>query len=262
MQYEEALRKVRSLLNLADAKRGATQEEAAQAAAMAQRIMDKFGIDINDADFDSNQATADAEPIKNFGHEDPLERMDKSHDYEDSWSVLLANVIARQNQCLARYMRVGKNGFSVRIIGRPSDVNLVRYLYGFFKQQIKNLKSEHCKGNSSAYKGEFCKGCIDTLSRKLEQSRKETFAESKAENINNPQALVRVDKAIQRIEKRAQEVAQWFAANNTTGTRGGGFRGSSVGIGGRAHGQQAGQSIRMTGARGSLGSSTKSLPSS
>jgi len=69
-------------------------------------------------------------------------------------------------------------------------------------------------------------------------------------------ALVRVENAIARIEKRGQEVQAWFKANNNMGTaRSGGFRGQSIAQSGRAHGQVAGQSIRMTGAKGALPSS-------
>jgi len=259
MQYEEALRKVRALLNLADQTRGSTPEEAANAAAKAQAIMDKFGIDTDDADFDLNTAKQDAEEIKDFGYEDPLDNA-KYGNYEESWSVRLASVVAQRSACIARYRRMMDKSSSIRIIGRPSDVQMVRYLYAFFKRQIKELQAEHCKGNSSAYKGQFCNGCIDTLVKKLDESRKAAFAEQRADK--NGLALVRVDKAIARIERRELEVKQWFAQHNQVKAGGRGFQGSSTGVSGRIHGQKAGESIRMTGAKGSLGSGMKSLPGS
>ena len=73
MNHDEALRKVRALLNLADQKRGGTPEEAALAAAKAQEIMTKFGIDVGAADYDSEQKKLDAEPIRDFGYGDPLD---------------------------------------------------------------------------------------------------------------------------------------------------------------------------------------------
>ena len=259
MTYDDAMRKVRALLNLADKDRGATPEEAANAAAMAQKIMDKFGIDTNDVDYDQNAAIADAEEIKNFGYEDPLDDRDKCHDYENSWSVRLASTIALHNQCCIGYQVYAKTGFKIRIVGRPSDVQTVRYLYGFFKSQILALKLSNCKGNSSAYKGQFCNGCIDTLAARLAKSREETFAEQRA---NNPLALVRVNGAIARIEKRMKDVIVWKKQTDAgLGIHAGksGFRGQSTELGGRVAGQVAGQSIRMSGARASIGGGSKQI---
>ena len=251
MTYDDAMRKVRALLNLADKNRGATPEEAANAAAKAQAIMDKFGIDTNDIDYDQNAAAADAEEIRNFGYEDPLDTA-KYGNYEESWSVRLANIISQHNQCCIGYRRQQDKSSIIRIIGRPSDVQTARYLYAFFKSQIKDLQSKLCRGNSSAYKGQFCNGCIDTLAARLAKSREETFAEQRA---NNPLALVRVNGAIARIEKRMNDVILWKKqADAGLGICAGKsrFRGQSTELGGRAAGQEAGKSIRMSSARASL----------
>lgn len=276
MQYDEALRKVRSLLNLA--ARGGTPEEAANAAAMAQKIIDKYNIDIEDADFDVNQAKADAEPITDFGWDDPLDKA-KYGAYVERWSVRLANVVCNYNTCAIRYYRGESRESVIKIIGRPSDVAAVRYLYAYFKSQIIELTKTHTLGHSTAYKGQFADGCIDTLNRRLTEQRKSTFEEKRASLVGNSTALVRVEKAIARIDKRAEDVSEFLLDKINRniqqyadalgisfekarkeyfkGRRG--FSGSSAGESGRSHGQKAGESIRLTGAKGALGSSRKAI---
>jgi hypothetical protein len=310
MNIDEILRKIRGLQNLANDKKGATPEEAASAAAMAQRLIDKYQINIEDVDYDANQAKADAEPITNFGYSDPLDQPKRTY-YEDNWSVRLASIVSKMNGCVTHYQRTAKEYSSIRIIGQPSDVAAVRYLYAFFKQQILNLRAENCVGRSNQYKGHFAEGCVDTLKEKLEASRRQTYDEKLAEVAGNPLALARVQNAIAKVDKKLEAIEdfenQWWydtiasaiaiskeqakllakyrrdelkalvgeedfkkimkrwddwreeqarlAAKSGRGGGGrSGFKGQgSSGETGREHGQRAGQAIRLTGAKASIG---------
>lgn len=98
----------------------------------------------------------------------------------------------------------------MKVIGRPSDVEVTRYLYSFFQRQVDALMAQHCKGQSSTYKGEFCIGCIQTLDDKLVEQEKSTVAEVKVKHAGNEMALVRVDGAVARIERRKQDVADFL----------------------------------------------------
>lgn len=210
MTYEEATRKVALLLKLAE--RGGTPDEAATAFAKAQEIIQKYRLNIDDLDFDANAAKEDSEPVVDFGYNDPLDTFEKSTHYRVQWTLRLASLVAFYNQCAIRWMKHGgpASGATYRVIGRPSDVQTVRYLYSFFRNQIDALRKEYCVGHSSTFIGEFCTGCVDTLSRKLEEQSKRTSAEARQSHSGNALALVRVDKAIARIDKRRADVEEFL----------------------------------------------------
>lgn len=258
MTYEEALRKALACLRLAE--RGGTTDEAATAAAMAQQIITKYSLDVSDINFNQKCADDDDEPIQDFGYADPLDSNEKDPDHEGAWSLRLAKLVAHYNQCEIGWVGNGR-GVKIRIVGRGTNVQAVRYLYAFFKRQILDLKKNNCVGHSSQYKGQFCFGCIDTLQAKLDTQHKATFEAAKSEQANNPLALVRVNGAIARINRRMQEVAAYAKGikSHIYGT--GSSRRGSIGSGheGVEHGRREGQNIRVTGAKGSLGSGSKQL---
>lgn len=208
MTHQEALGKVMKLL-----RKGQDQNidpnEAALFMAKAQEIMDRFQLDVSDIDFDKNSNEADAEDVKDFGYADPLDDV-KYGNYRESWCVSLSSVVAFHNQCATRYRRTESKGSQIRIVGRPTDVETARYLYAFFKRQIEEMIVAKCKGQSSTYKGEFARGCITTLSHRLEEQRKATINNIKNEQAGNSMALIRVDNAVARIEKRRQDVDDFF----------------------------------------------------
>lgn len=230
------------------AERGGTPEEAALAAAKAQEIIDKYKLDVSAVDFDQKQADEDREEVKDFGYADPLDRTNK-------WSkecLKLARTVAYFNQCVAGYMKHSTYDISIRIVGRPSDVAAVRYLYGFFKLQMNEMIERCCKGNSPTFKGQFGMGIVDAIWQKLEAQQKQTIHEVREAN---PLALVRVNNAVARLERRSQQALDFYRAQKQNGVYGrgrNGFSGSRTETGARALGRIEGQKIRMTGAKGSL----------
>src|SRR5207248_2223458 len=143
------------------------------------------------------------EPIKDFGS-DPLERLSR----RSSWKGRLASILARHNGCK---MYNGWNGPS--LIGRPSDVATVRYLYGWLRQEVDRLAERDCKGNGTTYANNFRLGVTDTIGNRLYEQQKETqaavrkeaqaLAEQTGASVNL--ALVRVNNAMARIEQKRQQ---------------------------------------------------------
>jgi hypothetical protein len=207
MTHEEALRKAMSCLRLAE--RAGTPDEAAVAAAKAQKIIDDYKLDISNLEFDSEQLKEDKEEVKDFGYADPLDDV-KYGNYRESWTLRLASIVAHHNQCAIRYQKKQDKGIRIRAVGRPSDVQALRYLYSFFRRQIEELTAQNCKGNSSTFKGEFCVGCIETLSKKLDEQAEATVTEVKERYAGDEKALVRVNQAVSRLEKRKEDVDDFF----------------------------------------------------
>lgn len=250
MTYDEALRKLRIMLN----SNGRTPEESAVFAAKAQEIMERFKIDASDVNFEAQEKERDAEPIQDYGYEDPL--IDKGY----GWMTALCGIVANHSGCRTVKRSIGAGRYTVRIFGRPSDVQTVRYLTGYLIHEVKRLSSENCKGNSSAYINQFNIGAVIAIRETLNAQRKATHDAIRLENSANPLALVRVNNAIVKQEKHAMAV-QAFLESKVKGLRAGRGMAQATGatIGGRQQGYEAGKSIRINRASGALGNSAKQL---
>lgn len=249
MTQEDAIRKAMACLRLA---KSSNANEAALAAAKAQEIIEKFKLDVNSLEYDQFQAKEDAEPIKDFGYSDPLDNADWTNRI---WSLRLASVVSRANQCRVVYYRNGATGgFCIKIIGRPSDVQTVRYVYAYFRGETMRLCKENCAGNSGTFKEHYRRGVVDAISEKLREQRERTQREVRAENSNNPLALVRVNNAIARLEKRGDEVQKFMDETMKLGRgRGMGAGHSFAGASARQQGYRDGQGIRITSAKAGIG---------
>ena len=239
------------------AERGGTPEESVLAAAKAQEIIDRYKLDVSGLDFDAQEKERDDEPVKDFGYEDPLDNISHKR-YGIVIAVKLASVVARINQCRIVYRnhqdvyggKVRTVSAAIKIIGRASDVSAVRYLYSYYKNEIERLAKLHTAGHSQTYYCHFCFGACDTLSERLNKSQAETAVSKREELAQNPMALVRLNSAIAKIEKRRQDVDAFVKAK--LNLKGGGYNPQAV-TGGCEAGRNAGHSIRLTGARSSLG---------
>ena len=267
MTLDEAIQKAMKLLRLS---KSPNVHEAALAAQKAQEIIDTFKLDVSSLDCDESRGQEDNEPVKDFGYEDPLEESNwKTFSVE---SIRLASTIAFYNQTITAWRKKGdsEGGIRIRIVGRASDVQTVRYLYGFYKFQILEMVKQHCKGNSYAYKREFFTGVVDAIAEKLKAGKEQVKAAARSAQSSNPLALVRVEKAIARLEKRYNDVlaveqatreklAKAYKDAGIKMRSGSGFRGGGGLTGGRAHGQREGKNIRTSGASASLGSGQKRI---
>lgn len=253
MNIQEAILKVQKLLAKGNDK-ATSPEEAAAFLAKANQIMDDYKLNVDEVS-NANQEKDDNEPIRNF-YDDPLDHV-KYGNYRETWTRTLANVLATHNQTRTFYTTHADRSISIKIIGRGSDVQVVRYLYSFFKRQIEQLADEGCSGNSTAYRGQFCMGVIDTLWRKLLAERKQTIEAKKTEHAQNSMALIRVNQAVVRLEKRSQAVEK-FMEENLNLRKGRGFNPKTE-TGGRGAGRLAGEKLRMTGAKGAVGAGHKQL---
>ena len=245
MTQDEAIRKAMGCLRLA---KSSNQAEAALAAAKAQEIIDKYKLDVTGLDYDKQEDARDKEQIKDFGN-DPLADVDRSIT---KWKAVLASAIARQNQCKIYLSHFGDRQKRVNIIGRPSDVATVRYLFGFLQNEVIRLRDENTVGQSATFKYQYCDGVVDTIQTKLHEQHMETVKAAKAEHASNSLALVRVNTALAKQEQRAAQVEKWVEDNMRlkAGTRSAGPRNWS---GGREAGRRDGHNVRFGQAKGSVG---------
>lgn len=250
MTYEEAIAKAGKLLRLATSS---NPNEAALAAARAQEIIDRYKLGNVTLNYEEQHQAPD-EPIKDFA-DDPL---NAGNGIVQRWAWSLFLAIAKGNQCKG-YAAVNRGG--IAIVGRPSDVATVRYFYNYLKREVDRLTAQNSVGYGRSWCNNFRLGVVDTIRVKLQEQYKATVAAVKQEATlaigDATLALVRVNNAIAIMEKREQEVEDWVETNLklTSGSR----SRSSYDPTARARGREAGQSIRITSARGALGSGVKQI---
>lgn len=242
MTYQEAIYKATKLLRLAQSS---NQHEAALAAARAQEIMDRFKIE----SLSISEQSAPEEPIKDFRN-DPLETELKS---KVAWKIQLASAVARHNQC-----RIYIMGGPIAIVGRPSDVTTVRYLYGWLVREVNRIAGRDTAGYGRIYSNNFRLGMIDTIRERLAEQRQQTDSALRAEAAqNNGLALVIVNKALTKRSEQLAQVDRWMQSNLRLN------KGRSSHIAthatAREAGRLAGTEIRFTHAKGSLGAGCRQL---
>lgn len=255
MTNQEALDKVAKLLRLSKSN---VPAEAALAMAKAQEIIDKHKLDVSSIDYETQDKQRDAEQIKDFGYEDPMEDI-RVHG-SNPWILRLTTIVASANGCKGihqRYDSLGDGkprGAKVRIIGFPSDVATARYMYGFLKAEVIRLCNENCQGNSATYKRQFCIGVTETIATLIKKQKEVMHQELRQEQLANPLALVRLNNAIAKIEARKVAVDVWVSERMNLG-HGSGIRSSmsASGMSARAHGRIVGSQVRMGGAKASIG---------
>ena len=158
-------------------ERGATPEESASAAAKAQAILFKYNLALADLELLGESAKG-----AEYGREDvDLLAAGKAMV---NWHRTLVNVIARNNFCRAvattAYKRSGRNVVDrVAIIGKPHNIEFVRWLYGYVAVQIRTMAllamRENCletlPGPQGAWTRSFCLGAVSTIGRRLYEQR-------------------------------------------------------------------------------------------
>jgi hypothetical protein len=239
MEYEQALRKAISCLKLAE--RGGTPEEAAAAAAKAQEIIDRYNLSIDDMEFGDKPKQ---DPIQDFGA-DPLHEVCQ---VDTRWTLRLSHVIAELNSCRTYYHTKMSGSAVVKLIGRASDVQTVRYIFAWLEREVRRITKQQCQGRTRKYQVDFRVGVVDTIIRKLKEQRAETFKAVQVETTNS-MALVRVQTSIAKMEANGQEVEKWMDENLKL--RQPKFR-KEADMSARRHGQIAGEDVRFNKAKAGL----------
>lgn len=262
MTHEEAVAKAVKLLRLATSS---NPNEAALAASKAQEIIDRHNIQSAALTLAQNGRAEPDEPIKDFGC-DPL---DPGVGKIATWTWRLFLVIGNANGCKGYAAR--NHGGGIGVVGRPSDVATVRYLYAWLRKEVDRLAARDARGFGATYANNFRNGVVDTIGQRMEAQRKETQAATVREAIEEAKAaapeaeqaqagqfaMIRVNNAIARVEKRGEETQDWIKKNMKL--RSGSATRSRVDSGARQAGRTAGHEVRINSSRGNIGRTTPQL---
>lgn len=174
------IEKIRKLLALS---KSSNANEAAAAAAAAQRLMAEHQIaeaELEVGDGPRESACKSADPIDAFGEQAP------------TWKGVLCQGLADLLGCEVWLEWVKKPGGGLgrlmQVVGRPSDVASLRYLYAWLVSEIERLTQKHAKGKGRTYANSYRLGAVHGCLDAMQTANREVRAKASGE------ALVRVDE--------------------------------------------------------------------
>lgn len=237
-EKEKILTRVRNLLKLAEG--GANEHEAAAAASAAQKLIEAHKLDEAMLDASADEGREPEEPVREW--EDPLDAA-KS---KIAWKGSLASGIARANGA-----RIFWRGPSIRIVGAPSNVATVRYLYMYFVREIERLAKQYA-GNGRSWMHAWRCGVADMISTRLKEARNEARTEAQAATTGT--ALARVNAGIAKLDARDAAVGL-YVDKNLRLRKG---RATTVrSTGGYSQGQRDGKSVNVASGGPALGAGAR-----
>jgi len=235
----DLIQKIQKLLNLSQSS---NEHEAAQAMKLAMVLMEKHNI--SEAMLGA-QSTDEDEAVQDW--DDPL--FASSEKNRSQWRSFLAMVLAAHNACV-----IWTSGPDIKIGGRASDVQVVRYLFSYCMNEIDRLVKKHA-GNGKSWLNNYRLGCVTGIKAKLDEGKQQARIEA---IVEYGQAAT---TAIVKVDDKALKTSLWcneYTRTKNITTRGFGRQGHSSDA--RRRGQEDGRNINLGGNK-ELGGAVKKLPS-
>ena len=187
-KLKSVIDKVRKLLQLSQSDNA---NEAATAAAMANKLLDQYRLSMADVDDDIEKIIDDPQYIYSS------KRM-------IGWKVALAKCLATHYGCYVwnEYFTTmtGRKQSNLRLAGRQSDIDIVKYMYAWLTTECERLSKKEAYGNGKVYVNSYCRGFVAGVGEQLKESRKEV-----AQQVTST--------AIVKIDSRAQEAESWLKSH-------------------------------------------------
>jgi hypothetical protein len=243
MENIKIIDRIKKLLSLATS---ANQHEAAQAAALAADLMLKHEIE--------EAALAPAEAAPEAVEESVLDELGRQHV---SWRGIIAAGLSKAHGC-ACYGTKEKGIAQTRVVGQPSKVATIRYMYAYLTSETDRLadvayrdevlecrKSDVPAPSARGWKNGFRVGCAAEISKRLTAQRKETHAAARIAGQSSALVVVAdAERAVERHMRREHPRLRSSSVRTSSrsGVSAGRAAGGNVSLGGgRALGRGAHQ---------------------
>lgn len=238
-KLEGVLRRIRALLRLA-ACDGATEAEAATAAAKAQALMEQYqleAVDVSEAKPEETQTSSN---------------LRFHHSRVPAWQVSLAHGVAYACGAFSLYYQ---GAAVVRFFGTAASIAVAQETFPWLARQVDRLASGYYPtdpGRSlKSDRNAFRLGCVARINARMRQARREREATMHQAHPNDSRALV-VIQGRQLAEAYAKRTTgRWRTARHP---RMGGSWGAYE------DGRAAGDRVQLAPARRVDGRGTPSLP--
>jgi hypothetical protein len=166
MSLSTVIEKIQKLRRLATS---ANVNEAAAAAAAADRLIQQHGLE-------EAQLQADGQAPGEVAVED-RDPLCEWRGWVPQWQLSLACLLSQHYDCASyRYRNIGRTEF--RIVGRPSDVQTMRYMYAWLTLEIERLAQADRNGSGTSYRNSFRHGAVHGVMLAMRESKKVAQAEA------------------------------------------------------------------------------------
>jgi len=224
MASEAVMSKIRALLAKEGAE-GTTPQEVATALALAQRLLEREGLTRESLAVESH-AEETEEIIKS---DDPLFEAGA----KITWKGSLAYSLAKENGVATCW-----RGTKIMMVGKPSNILVVRYLFAYCEREIQRITARHSRGLGKTWANNFRLGCVEAIRESIRAEKEAERAAQRAAASGS--ALVVLNQAIARMDQQFSDAYAFLRS----GTR---LRSVSVNVrtdsSARAAGRVAGASI-------------------
>lgn len=181
IQISSVIAKVQKLLSLANST---SANEAANATAAANKLIEEYRLSEIDIATDNSES-------------DPMIE-DDSYIYETGrvipWKNILIHVltthygVAHYNDT---YFPEGRKVSRFKLIGRSSDIQIVRYMFTWLTVECQRLANLQVKGQGRITVASYCEGFVTGISIQLLASRKEV------QQTATSAAIIKLDARLQ-----------------------------------------------------------------
>ena len=235
---DKVMDKIRKLLALSTSS---NVNEAAVAAAAAQRLMFQYKVEMTEVEI----ATEEAEPIVDL---DIL--ADSGQKCAMRWQVVLLNSIARANFC--RLVITPWSAYSkskLRVFGKKADIQTTNYLYlavtSHIHESCDRWAKEEMGSPSRTQRGSFRYGAAITVGQRMMDARRSEEAKLRIPEAStrNTTAIVHVETAERQVDEHLRKLFPKTKAHRTS---------RSADYSSYQAGRQAGHSIPLSGGRNAL----------
>ena len=176
------IEKVKGLLAMS--RGSANANEAATAAALANKIIDEYRL--QECDLEGSEENV-SEPVEE----------DSDYIYQSGkvtpWRCLLIKILARHygcahwNDCDYSARKISR----YRLVGRRSDIGITRYMFAWLSTECTRLSQLEAKGMGRVFIASYCEGFVNGVAQQLKTSRVDVAAQ------HSSAALVKIDARLQ-----------------------------------------------------------------
>lgn len=239
---EKILDRIRKLLRLARHK-ATNPNEAAQAAAEAQRLAFQYKLDESELILDDSEADKDSPIVE----EDLRDITEPRLRGTANWQRVLIYAIAKANGCIC-IKDTTSRPHVMRITGRKRDVQTCGYIFAYLKSEVERLAKRepippHSYDTERRFRAAFRFGCAQTIAERLIALRGEMVAGL------GERALVKVNLDLARIEDFFKQMHPSVVNRKIMGSGGMGY----------FAGQRAGKHVHLGRATAELGEAPRQL---
>lgn len=185
---EPHLQKIKLLLALS---KSPNENEASNAAAMALKLIEKFGV----TDAQLQEIEASDKPI--YTDDDLLLETPTLAD----WKNILALVVAKKYDCYAimeeSLSSTGEQSFKYFVYGEPSDVIIAKQLFNYVYGEIDKLIESVCKYRGELFRDSFAEGAVNGARINIEYENfiVNGIVVAKEKEVPKEDAIATVEKA-------------------------------------------------------------------